>query len=56
MKVLCGIGRWMLFTFAAVNILATAQVFATQQSLNIANECLKLVVIGAALWGWSRDK
>jgi len=55
MKVLWDISRWMLFAFAAVNILATAQMFATQQTLNVTNEFLKFVLIGIALWGWSCD-
>jgi hypothetical protein len=49
------IWAWLLFTFAAVNIVATAIMY-TEGKYDPVMDCLKLVLIGLALWGWSRWK
>lgn len=46
---------WMLFTFAVVNILATAKMY-TEGQFHPVMGVLKLILIGLALWGWSRWK
>lgn len=49
------IWAWMLFTFAAVNILATAQSYSAGQ-FHPTMDIFKLILIGLALWGWNRWK
>lgn len=46
---------WLLFTFAAVNLIATAVSYAGGQYC-FGAEVIKLFLISAALWGWSRWK
>lgn len=47
------ITAWILFTFAAVNILATATTYAAGH-FDLGMGILKLFLIGAALAGWEK--
>lgn len=46
---------WMLFTFAAVNIIATAILYADGRFC-LSADSFKLLLFSLALWGWSRLK